>query len=277
MNKLKKLTSKIEKKDINKIFMIFVLSIILIGVLIYMILFTNLSLNGELTTELYSYIGNDQVTNCDDDLFYLSEGVTYDSLDASALICNAYLFIESSGEELEVNESSEEGTCEIDALLLSTDYGSDVCTATKYDVDELSDAYYTIYGKTLETYESFSLSNGDICEFNVSDSNYYCYASTDEVAVSFNSTITYRLLKNSVDVYDGTIVIRDYFLNINSSTCYEDITIDNKNYDCTYAVEDFSELQIDTNFMKTYGSIYEHTFTKDVNGDYHWISTTKIS
>lgn len=264
-------------KEYNKLFLVIVLGISLIGILIYMFLFTNLNLTGDTVTDLYSYLGNDQVTNCSADLFYISSGVTYDTMDSDALICNAYLYIEDSGEVVEISQGEEEGTCVMDTLLLATDYEADICTATKYSTDDLTNAYYDIYGKTLDSYESFYLSNGNVCSYNENDEYYYCYASSEEITISLSSTITYRLLKSAVDVYDGSIVIRDYFINIADSTCYTDIENTNTQYDCTSYIEDFSDLQIDSSFMKSYSGVYEHTFKEDENGDYHWVSSIKIA
>lgn len=267
----------IENKKVASLFMVIVLTISLLGILIYMFFYTNISLTGDTVTELYSYLGNDKITNCADDLFYLSSGASYSTMDSESLLCNAYLYVEDSGVEVEIEEGDEEGICSIDTLLLATDYESDICTALQYNIETLSDAYYTIYGETLTSYDSFSLSNGTVCSFNEDDGYYYCYSSAEEITISLSSDITYRLLKSAVDVYDGTIVIRDYFLNISDSTCYADIANTNKNYDCTSYIEEFSDLQIDNDFMKSYSGLYEHTFEQDENGDYHWISTEKIS
>lgn len=263
-------------KEKSLLFLIIVMGISLVGVIIYMFLYTNINLSDDLVSELYSYIGNDQISNCNDPLFYESGIVNREESDSSALLCNAYLQLTNSLETVEIEEN-EEGSCSIDALLLVTDYNSDVCTATKFSLDTIKDVYFSIYGQTLTEYVSFELSNDKICEYNAEDGFYYCFNASDEMTVSLVSSITYRLLKSAVKVYDGTFVIRDYFININDSNCYHDLANLNKHYTCTNYIVDNPDVQIDSLFMRTYSGLYEHTFKSDDNGGYYWISSKKIS
>lgn len=267
----------IKLKENNKFYLIVVLLLTLLGIFIYMFFNTNLRLNSDTVTQLYSYIGNESLTNCNSSLFYTGSTSSYTSADDDALLCNAYLYIEGSGEEVEF-EVGEEETCSVDALLLDNDYNQDICTATKYLVEDLEDAYFTIYGYDLEEYSTFTLSNGNICSYNEADGYYYCYAGFDEeITISLSSAITYRLLKSAVDKSDDTIVIKDYFINLVDSKCYTDVDLNSQVSTCTTYISSNEDLTIDSSFMKSYAAIYEHVFEMDTDGNYHWVSSTKIS
>ncbi len=260
----------------NKFFITIVLFISVIGVLIYTLLYTNLKIDNKKVTNLYSYIGNDNLTKCADDLFYLSDGASITSLSENALICNAYLNVVDKGTE-EKFALEEEGSCKVGSLLLSPDNNSNECTALKYNLNDIKESYYNIYGTSLSSFETFSLQNGNVCSFNEIDNMYYCYKSASETTIDLSQSNVYRLLKSAVDVYDGTIVLKDYFLNISNNVCYIDINNNNKNYDCINFLKDNPNYEIDIKFMKKYGTLYEHTFKKDNNGEYHWIKSKKIA
>lgn len=263
-------------KDNKKMFMIIVFLMSILGILVYMFLFTNLSLSGEVTTSLYAYLGNDNLISCDGELFYTSSESTYYTIDDDLLICNAYLYSLDSGEEVILEADDDLDTCLLGAVSILIDEDEVGCTTTMYPIENIKDAYYTIYGKILDEYLTFYLTDSTTCSYIEDDEAYYCYQSSDETIITFGSAFNYRLLKSSVKKYDDTIVITDYFMNIIDQTCYEDFGENNKNYDCSNYIEEQTNITVDSNFMKSYAALYEHTF-EEVDGVYHWVSSIKIS
>ena len=69
------------------------------------------------------------------------------------------------------------------------------------------------------------------------------------------------------------IVIYDYFIKINNNECYSDVngTLNEK---CTQAYD--KDTKIDIRFLKKYGTKYKHTYMKNADGTYSWISSEPI-
>lgn len=262
-------------KNTIKIFSLFTVLIMVIGILLFNIFNTNLDLQSDDVKELYSYLGNDSITKCSGELFYITNYSSYTSAEEDILICNAYLYASDAGESVSFDVTSD-NVCEIDDLTILSSDGL-TCLATKYDIATIKDAYYNIYNEELTEYVSFDLFNLTTCVYSEANDAYYCYNSNESSNSTVEYSSVYRLIKTAVKHIDGSITIKEYFINITDDYCNTDLTDNNPNFLCFSAYEEFTQTdEIDTDFMKTYAAVYVHTFEED-DGNYYWVSSEKIS
>ena len=262
-------TKKIHKKNIIIGLIVLVIVIILIVVFIF-VRGKSLDTDGELVTEVYNYIGNNDLEVCAGLATYADEAVEYDDLENAMRICNAYSQLKlDETSMLKIDKTQKNNTCSIgENITFATDnYEDDICTVTKISSNEVNNKYKEMYGKSIETYEQFQYNDTTICYYE--DGFYYC-----GLAESYTTTIggepyTYRSIKNVTEKGDE-LIIYDYFLKIVNNECFTSFTGDKTNDTCS---ENYNEDEDMTyNFLKKYGTLYKHTFKK--NGDsYYWVSS----
>ncbi|MGN1379561.1 MAG: hypothetical protein ACI4XR_04120 [Bacilli bacterium] len=264
---------KINKKHISVVGGVFIFLIILF--FIYFLGFHNsLDINGNEVTMLYDLIEHD-INYCDGLVFYQDNEVSIDSLSYDQKMCLAYQKSDDYEEDyLNTNKNKENCSINKKELFLKEE-NEDLCKITKVKTDILNKNYDKIFNDSITNYDDFRLNGENTCYFNNDDNIYYCGSSIErKVEVGWSPT-TYRFIQKAVKK-GNNIIIYDYLLLINNNICYEDInkTVNSK---CTDILNNNPDKTINIKFVKKYGSLYKHIFTKNEEGNYYWKSTAKVS
>lgn len=263
---------KIDKKKIITSVIILVVLIIVL-VIVFVIKSQSLDTNSDLVTEIYSYMGSNDLEVCNGLATYAEDEVNYDSIENSMRICTAYSLLELDDTSmLKIDKSQKNNTCSVgENITFATDnYADDICTVTKISSDEVNAQYKKMYGKDIESYDQFQYNDTTVCYYE--DGFYYC-----GLAESYTTTIggephTFRSIKNATKENDQ-IIIYDYFLKVVNNECYTSYTGNTLNDKCSENYDEDTEVTY--NFLKRYGTLYKHTYQK--SGDsYYWVSSTPI-
>lgn len=263
------------KKKTKKI-IIFVLTLlfILIGILFIIFKEKSINSNSNLINDIYRYIGNNDLQVCSGLSAYNKEKVEFDDLKNTDRLCMSYSLIDKNKSSVvKVDKRKKNNTCSVsDGLVFATDnYEDDICTLSKIDAKIVEEEYKSVYGKSLEKHESFQYDNATICQYEKSDNSYYCGLSE-----TFTHTIgaeqhTYRSIAKAKE-NGNKIIIYDYFLKTIDKKCYTSFTENVENSKCTNNYTD----KINYKFLKKYGSYYKHTFEKDKDDNYYWVSSEPV-
>ena len=92
------------------------------------------------------------------------------------------------------------------------------------------------------------------------------------VSLTPEATI-YRLMNKAVEKMNGDIVISDYYLRISDNKCYSSNSSNSEISACSTIITDNPNEEITSEFVLEHGSIYEHTFKQDKDGNYYWYSS----
>lgn len=271
---MKKSNRETKNKKMNKKQLLISIAVILILVLIVILIlvFKGKSLNteSELVTEIYSYMGNNDLEVCNGLATYAEEEVNYDSLENSMRICTAYSLLELDDSSMvKIDKTQKNNTCSVgESITFATDnYEDDICTVTKVSSDEINNQYKKMYGKDIESYDQFQYNDTTICYYE--DGFYYCGLAESYTTTFGGEPHTFRSIKNAVKE-DDQIIIYDYFLKVVNNECYTSYTGNTLNDKCTENYNEDSEMSYD--FLKKYGTLYKHTYQK--SGDsYYWVSS----
>lgn len=265
------------KKKLSKKSLIIGLAIIAILIIILIVVLVirsrTLDPESELVTDIYTYLGNNDLEVCNGLATYAPDEVTYADLENAMRICVAYSLLElDDSSMLKVDKTQKNNTCtvgESNNITFATDnYEDDICTLTKVSSDEVNEQYEKMYGQSIENYESFQYNETTICQYD--SGFYYCGLAEEYTATFGGEPHTYRTIKN-VTENDDEIIIYDYFLKVVNNECLTSYTGTTTNNECT---ENYSEdEEMSYSFLKRYGTLYKHTFKK--SGDnYYWVSST---
>ena len=265
------------KKKLSKKSLIIGLAIIAILIIILIVVLVirsrTLDPESELVTDIYTYLGNNDLEVCNGLATYAPDEVTYDDLENAMRICVAYSLLElDDSSMLKVDKTQKNNTCtvgESNNITFATDnYEDDICTLTKVSSEEVNTQYEKMYGQSIENYESFQYNETTICQYD--SGFYYCGLAEEYTATFGGEPHTYRTIKN-VTENDDEIIIYDYFLKVVNNECLTSYTGTTTNNECT---ENYSEdEEMSYSFLKRYGTLYKHTFKK--SGDnYYWVSST---
>lgn len=255
-----------------------VLGIIIIVVVLLAVIFLGtktLDTDSDLIEELYTYLGVVDINQCGGLLAYTGSEVTYDSISEENRLCMAYYQL-----------TEDEKAIEISDITTTNDYDMSVCeigegirfisedSNCSYEIiakDTLDEAYSKIYGSTItDEAESFYISSTKACY--IEGDTYYCGdAETIEVTLVPESTI-YRLIIKASEKMNGDIVITDYYLRITDDKCYQSSSTDSEVSTCSTLLEE-GDVSIDSDFVQEYGTLYEHIFKLDENGNYYWYTS----
>ena len=272
----KKITNT--QKTLNKknIIITFLVIIILIVILVTILIIKNNSLDSdsEVVTELYSYLGNNDLEVCNGLATYSEDLITYDDIENSMRICLAYSLLKlDDSSMLKVDKTKKNNTCtvgESNNITFATDnYEDDVCTLIKVSSDDVNTQYQKIYGKSIENYEKFQYNETTICEYDAGF--YYCGLAEKYTATFGGEPHTYRTIKKVTENKDE-IIIYDYFLKVVNDECYPTYTGTTPNDTCG---QNYNENEISYSFIKKYGTLYKHTYQKD-GDNYHWVSSENL-
>lgn len=268
-----------EKKNNNilqdrfLLFLIIILVILSIAIVVLKIsTINNLDTNDKLVTELHNYFNSDDLGKCEGLFTYAETKITYDKIESETRLCIAYQKAEIDDIEtgtIKANKKKE--TCTLDAMTFRINEGSNECSYTKVKKEIIDNSYKKLYGKEIENNEKFRIDNTKICYLK--DEYYYCGLSEIFTYTFGNESLIYRVIDKATEK-NNTITIYDYFIKLNSDSCFYNYTTNNINSKCTKALK---EDNISYKFMKKYGTKYKHIFNKANDGTYYWVSSEPIS
>ena len=232
----------------------------------------SLNPDSKLATNLYSYLGTNDVNVCGGLNNYADELVSSEDLSEDLKICSAYTRVsENDITTMKIDKSKKNNTCSInnDIVFATDNYEDDICTVTKIDAKKINDEYKTIYGSDIKENQKFQYNSTTVCYY--SEDAYYC-----GLGESYTYTIgaephTYRSIKQ-VKKSSNKIIIYDYFLKIVNDECYGSFTTDKTIDKCN---DEYNSNKMDYKFLKKYGTLYKHTYQK--NGkNYYWVSSEPV-
>lgn len=264
---------KIRRLKIKNIIIFSVFFIVLILLLCCFIFFkkTNIDIKNELVSNLYSYVGSNDLSFCRGLIHYDSKKVDYDSISIENKICNSYLHMDNSDITLLIiDKRKKNNTCSINKNIdFYTENDEKVCNVKKIDIEIIIQIYENIYGNKLTEYPEFYIDDMNICKY--SEGYYYCGRATE-----YNITIgkipeTYRNIKRVLK-YGNKLIIYDRFIKIYNNKCFNNYVDNLENVNCSNSLAE----SIDYKFLKKYGSIYKHIFQLN-NDKYYWISSEPLS
>lgn len=262
------------KKTLNKknIILGAIVLLIIIFIIVLILIFKGRSLDAdsELVTELYTYLGNNDLEVCSGLATYAEYEITFDDIENSMRICSAYSLLElDDSSMLKVDKAQKNNTCSVgENITFATDnYEDDVCTLTKVSSDEINSKYKEMYGKDIESYDPFQYNETTICYYE--DGFYYCGLAEEYTATFGGEPHTFRTIRN-VTQSDNEIIIYDYFLKVINNECYTSYVGSTLNDTCSEKYD--ADAEMDYSFLKKYGTLYKHTYQK--SGDsYYWVSS----
>ena len=258
----------------KNIILILIITIVIVAlIIIHLLKGKSLNTESPVVTELYSYLGNNDLEVCNGLATYDIEDIDYDSLDNSMRICTAYSLLELDDSTLlKIDKTKKNNTCSVgENITFATDnYEEDICSVTKVSADVINEQYQKMYGKSIESYDQFQYSDTTICYYE--DGYYYCGLSEQYTTTIGGEPHTFRSIKKATEKGD-TMIIYDYFLKIVNNECYTSYNQDEKNDKCS---ENYNEnTEVDYKFLKKYGTAYKHTFKKEKDA-YHWVKSELV-
>ena len=271
MKKIKFKKGKEISPLLKKIF-ICLLVLLLFCFLYWLIFFKqNLDTNSTKVTNLYAYLGDNNIKECNGLSNYDANEVNKDTISEDMKICNAYVLVDSSKiVTVKIDKTKKANTCKIDNdTVFATDNADEtICTLNKLDINEIKNAYKAIYGSDLEDYKDFQFNYNTICQY--SSEAYYCGSSQQYTLTVGAEPTIYRTMKKAVEK-GNDLYIYDYFLKVIDNKCYTNYTGTDEIAKCSDVIANTKD--INYNFLKKYGTLYKHTFKKDADGNYYWVSS----
>ena len=256
------------------------LGIVIIVIVILLVIFLgdkSLDLESEQIANLYSYLGEVDVYHCGGLNQYSGEEVTYDTLSNDNKLCMAYYELSEEKKtkntaEVTITNDNDISVCEIgEGTRLAANENEEECYYNTINKEDLIEAYQKAYGKDLPDETSFYISGTEACylegeEYNCGNAETYMVSLTPEATI-------YRLMNKAVEKMNGDIVISDYYLRISDNKCYSSNSSNSEISACSTIITDNPNEEITSEFVLEHGSIYEHTFKQDKDGNYYWYSS----
>ena len=259
---------------------VFALGIIVIVVVILLVVLLgdkHLDLNSEEVKNLYSYLGEVDINHCGGLNQYNGDEVTYDTISNSNKMCIAYYELDddnktSKTHDVTTTNDNDIAICEIgEGTRLVASEGEDFCNYEVISKNDLNNIYNKVYGKDLPSEEEFYINSNVACYLD--GDNYYCGEAEKFVQSLTPEATIYRLMDSAIEKMNGDIVISDYYLKVSGNKCYSSNNFDEEISACSSKLEDNGNIEIDAEFVKEYGALYEHTFKANDNGNYYWYSS----
>lgn len=264
-------------KSNEKYFRLLVL-ILAIGIIVIGITWisnrSKFQVNDNTTKELYAYFNSDDLESCEGLFNYSDKKIDYDSIDNKTKLCVAYknsdikdaIQITVEKDKKGKKDKEEKLTCTVDNMIFRVNDDEKECIYTKINKDVINKTYNKMYGRDIEQIDSFQLDNLHICY--IKSDSVYCGLSETFTYVIGNDIDIYRVIEKTVEKSSG-IEIYDYFMKVIDEKCYNYYTTNQENSECTNKLPK----NIKYNFMKKYGTLYKHTFNKNEDGTYYWVSS----
>ena len=254
---------------------------VIIAVVLLLVVFLGdktLDMESEEISELYSYLGEVDIFHCGGLNSYSGDEVTSNSISNENKLCMAYYAlnldnIQQEQGEITTTNDHDVSLCEIgEGIRLAAKEGENACNYQVISSNDLADAYRMIYGEEIPKVASFFINSSEACYLE--EDNYYCgNAQTFVYSLTPEATV-YRLMNRAAEKLNGDIVIDDYYLSVSGNKCYYSNNSNDEIMACSSELENNTNLEIDSDFVREYGTLYEHTFKQDDNGNYYWYSST---
>jgi len=232
----------------------------------------NLELNSKEVTDLYHYLGEVDINHCGGLITYSNKSISYSELNNENRLCMAYYQLENNKKEEKISDSTDKKEeikiCKVGENTTLVANEEEKCPYTTFQKDDLNKAYKSIYGKNMDEDSTFYISNKEAC-YREGDT-YYCGTAETFTYYFAPETTIYRLMNKAIKNHKGEIILYDYFLKISDNKCYATNSSE-ESEDCSKALE--NQKEINSEFIKKYGTIYKHTFKKDANNNYYWYKT----
>jgi hypothetical protein len=278
LKRLQKFNQERYKKGMKKFLENYLTTILLVIVIILLLVIvvlkkTKIKVDSDEVSDIYSLVGSNDIEVCEGLITYADGKVSYDDIDEDVRICIAYSMLDSEETEtLKIDKTKKNNNCSINnnITFATDDYDDDICTVTKIDASKINEQYKKVYGKEIESYDSFQLNSTTICNYDAG--TYYC-----GLAETFTYTIggepkVYRTI-DEVKTKGDEYIIYDYFLEIVNDECYASFTTEEKDESCS---NKYSASKLTYKFIKANGTKYKHTFKKD-GDNYYWVSSEPVS
>lgn len=262
---------KIKKKDLITIAIIIIILIIIL-LTIFLFKGQKLDVNSTLINNLYTYLGSNDLEECNGLQVYGNKEINYDNLDNETKLCTAYRLLDEKGINSNDYDGNEDKICTInnDIIFATNNYEDDVCTVEEISKENLNNTYKKIFGKDIDDNSEFLINYNTVCYNN--DDTYYCGLAETYTKTFGSEPHTYRAIKEAYKKGDE-IIIYDYFLKIINGECYSSYVDGVINNNCTNELPENEEnYNIDYDFLKKYGTLYKHTF-KQSGDSYYWASS----
>ena len=259
---------------------VFGVGILIIVVVVLLVIFLgdkHLDMTSTQVSTLYSYLGEVDVNRCGGLNQYIGEEVTYDDLSNNNKMCIAYYELsddEKTSDTQEVTSTNDNDLdiCEIgEGIRLVASEGEDTCSFEVIAKEDLEDAYQTVYGNDLPEDEEFYISSNIACYLE--EDQYYCGEAETFVQSLTPEATVYRLMDSAIKKLNGDIVISDYYLKVSDNRCYPSGAFEDEITACSDALADDASIQIDEDFVREHGALYEHVFKENADGSYYWYSS----
>ena len=269
------------KKSLKPLLIIIIILAIVLLAIVFILKSSSLNKESKIVTDIYKYVGNNDLEVCSGLVNYQDKEVNYDTLENTDRLCLAYTLINESAITTLRIEEDKNNICKLENnLTFATDNNneSDTCTINRIDASLINQEYKKAYGKDITDYDEFLYDYKTVCKYAKEDDNSYYYCgNAQEFTIAVGATPkTYRAIK---DVYQNkdSIIIYDYFLKVIDDECYEAFTTNTKNDNCTneYNNKTFNDSKKGYKFLKKYGTLYKHTFLKE-NAEYYWVKSEVV-
>ena len=218
----------------DKLLLILIVILIILSIVIVAVKIAtrnNLDTDSKIVTELHNYFNSKDLSNCEGLLTYAEDKIEYDKIDPETRLCLAYQKANIKDTEtgtLKADKKKEICTSK-DGMVFRVDEDTKECTYTKIKKEIIDNSYKKIYGKEIENNESFKVDNLNICYLK--DDYYYCGLSETFTYTLGNESIIYRVIEKAVEK-GSKITIYDYFIKLNSDTCFKNYTTSTINSEC---------------------------------------------
>lgn len=251
----------------------------------------NLNTNDDLVKKLYGYVYKDRVKDYLDNeinLVYMNKKVTEADLNDKLKFVTVFSTLnENDGEKVEMKLG------EYTEMAISSNVSSNGKSyAIKYSKETVENRFRQIFGKNAkinhQTIEYTSL--GYVNEYK--NNAYYCYSRSGGGGPRYREEL-FSIVKaekdeNNVYIYDQYALITPYDgehfeggCSLYAASDKSGMLVDNFEYSFLKkevqktGATDFNKEMIER--LLPYGlPTYKHTFTKDTNGNYYWVSTEVV-
>lgn len=247
------------------------------------IIVQDLDLYSELVLDLYEIIDNKvDVILLNNEGFYLNKFVDYNSFSNNTKLSsvlrfkyverNNYTF--TSCEDLKFYDEIY-NLCISDTNNFLYELGNvDNTTLINYDINSFEIEYKNLWGSDKELpKEDFQFREFLKCNYSSYKNDYMCYYNRLN---SPNWVYEYKKLVKAIQIGESIYLYNYYvYANLNEGKIYKDRTMTELIIDKDFASEDIGDEEM--NSIIELGQIYKHTYRKNENGTYYYVSSEPVN
>lgn len=209
----------------------------------------------------YKLINENPLINENSDVFY-QDSVDISSISENDMLAAAFNITSKTDDELTTNDDK----CFLEDEAFEANEGK--CIIKIINMDELNKSYQSIFNKSIKSHHNFSVNNNVKCVYFEEKGTYTCgevYFKT--ITLGWAPTTLKTIIKATE--MNNTLKVYDKYLVINDNKCYPEYSFKNEITKCsnTYDKDNLSTL------LKKYGKTHIHTFKKNTQGIYYWVSS----